>query len=187
VVLFRNRTVTYTRLSSQFSYIKHLLNVFKIHKPKGSTGSMANGPTAARYITVGTTLLTMGTFAGTLTFTVLLTLSRDYNDTVRTLLGYASTLFLASITSVFPGIVALQPYSDEQHPSRTIFWMLVGLYSFAGGCMSVAFFLLMAIMKYYIDYRAFLLGMIFLSISTCITLFNSFINMLSYKKKIPWF
>lgn len=148
---------------------------------------MAGGPTASRYITIGTTLLTMGAFAGTLTFTVLLTLTGDHEDAVRTLLGYASTLFLGSITFAFPGIVALQPWADDERPSSAIFGMVVGLYGFAGGCMLAAFFLLMAVMKYYMDYRAYVLGMVLLSISTCITLFNSCINMLSYFVNIPWF
>jgi hypothetical protein len=154
-------------------------------RPGLDTGSYG-GPATGRYITVGTTLLTMGTFAGTLTFTVLLTLTVESDDIIRSLLGYSSALFMASITFVLPGIVALQPYSDNERPSRVIFWMVLGLYSFASTCMSVAFFLLMSVLQYYTDHRAYVLGIVLLSVSTSITLFNSLVNLGSYFVPIPW-
>jgi hypothetical protein len=126
-------------------------------------------PTVSRYLTLGNTLLVTATFAGTLTFTVLLTAANPPTE-VQSLLGFASALFLASITSLFPILLALQRYSDNDNPQGVFLFIVIAGYTIITAFMSVAFILLMIVLKHYTVKAAFVLGIVLLGISTSATL-----------------
>lgn len=122
-------------------------------------------PTTARYLQLGNTLLVMATFAGTLTFSALLTVSAP-SEGVKSLLGFAPALFLGSITGVFPIILALLRCSDDETPKGV--GLVVAGYSIISVLMSAAFLLLMVVLRQYttstaFGLRVFLLGASFMA------------------------
>lgn len=123
-------------------------------------------PTTARYLQLGNTLLVMATFAGTLTFSALLTVSTP-SESVKSLLGFASALFLGSITGVFPIILSLLRCSDDETPKAVGF--VVAGYSIIVALMSAAFLLLMVVLKQYTTIAAFSLGVCLVGVSSTAT------------------
>ena len=137
-------------------------------------------PTTSRYLALGNTLLIMATFAGTLTFTVLLTVANPPAQ-VPILLGFASALFLGSITGVFPIILALQRWDDDESPQGVFYFIVVIGYSVITAFMSAAFILLMLVLKHYTVQAAFVLGIVLLGSSTLASLGVAVWNALSWK------
>src|SRR5256885_8825128 len=105
-------------------------------------------PTTSRYVALGTTLLVISTFAGTLTLSALLTIQTS-SDQVKSLLGFASALFLGSVTGFVPIILALQRYSDNERPTGVFYGIVIIGYTLLTAFISVAFILLMIIIKHY--------------------------------------
>jgi hypothetical protein len=132
-------------------------------------------PTTSRYLTLGNTLLATATFAGTLTFTVLLTVMNPAHQ-VKSLLGFASALFLGSITGIFPIILALQRYGEKERPQGIIHDIVVAGYTIITFFILVAFVLLMIVIKHYTVKAAFVLGIVLLGINTAASLGASLWN-----------
>lgn len=139
----------------------------------------AGAPPASRYLRVAQVLLVTATFAGAITFNVLLTVANPPTK-VQSLLGFASALFLASITGLFPIMLVLQRVPDDQHPNRLIFYIVVGGYCVVATLMCVAFILLMIVIKEYTVQGAFVLGIVLLGINTVLTLWAAGWNACSY-------
>lgn len=139
-------------------------------------------PTTSRYLTLANTLLVIATFAGTLTFSTLLTVP-DLSDTDKNLLGFASALFLGSVTGVFPIILTLQGVKDDQelrNVSAFCYIIVVVGYVILTAFISTAFLLLMVVLKHHTSQAAFILGTVLLATSTTLSGFVAGSNFLSY-------
>jgi hypothetical protein len=132
-------------------------------------------PTASRYLGLGNALLVIGTFAGALTFSTLLT-STTLTDHHRNLLGVASALFLGSVTGVFPIFLALQLTDDDQTPSGRWWYFVIVGYSFLAVLISIAFLLLVVVLKQYTTLAAVVLGLCLLGVSAASSLVIALIN-----------
>ncbi len=140
-------------------------------------------PTASRYIKLGECLLVTATFAGTLTFTTILTVS-NLSSHVKTLLGFASALFLASITGVFPLLLVLQRYADEDPPVGGYYCAVTTGLELLASMTLAAFILLVVVLKYYISRAAFVLCATFVGINTALTLLLGLWNLYTVLGKI---
>jgi len=137
-------------------------------------------PTASHYMALGQVLLVTATLAGAVTFNVLLTVKKPPIN-IASLLGFASTLFLASITGLFAIILALQSVPDDEHPDPPLFFFVVGGYTVVAIFMCVAFILLMIVLKNYTVLGAFILGIVLLGINTGLTVSMAIWNAWKYK------
>jgi len=126
--------------------------------------------TTSRYIMLANTLLVMATFAGTLTFTVLLTVDLENLPTgVPELLGIASSLFLTSITGLFPVILLLQRFTDDTAVRGWFHQATIASYAIIFAAMTTAFFLLIIALHRIVEI-AFVFGVVLLGISTTVTI-----------------
>lgn len=144
-------------------------------------------PPTSRYITLGETLLVAATFAGALTFTTLLTIN-NLPDRIKSLLGFASALFLTTITGTFPVFLILQRYGDEEAPKGRYYGMVVVGFAALTSAMFAAFILLLVVLECYTSRGAFILGMTVVSINLILTVGLSLWNLYTvYEARIrPW-
>ena len=153
-------------------------------KKLGQNRLLQEAPTTKRYLKLADILLIIATFAGTVTFTVLLTITTASNSPpphVKTLLGLAAALFLGSVTGIFPIILSLQRFKDDQRPGGIFLFFAWFGYGFIALLMSAAFFLLMVVLKYYNVQSAFILGVALLGISSLLSILMAFVNWRSLK------
>jgi hypothetical protein len=148
---------------------------------KNASRDLKPPPTTSRYLKLANTLLVISTFAGTVTFSVLLTATNtlDVNgdsgdsgvlDFVKKHLGYASALFLGSVTGVFPILLLLQRVKTDESPGGYIFFFTMCGFVIITALMTTAFFLLMLVLQHYTVKGAFILGLVLLGISTALSL-----------------
>jgi len=114
-------------------------------------------PSASRYMTLAECLLVMATFAGTLTITAVLT-TPNLPGLVNILLGYASALFLSSITAIFPIFLFLQRFSDDDVPINWHYAFVKGWLAFSALTTFAAFVILLVALETFISRAAFILG-----------------------------
>jgi hypothetical protein len=144
------------------------------------TKEPTKGPAVSRYWSLGETFLIISTFAGSITFSSLLAIKPgDAPEQVQSLLGFATALFLGSITLIFPIILALQPLKDEEDlEQEPIRWRIVVTgYTIVAAFMSVAFFLVIIVLKYFTDLGAFILGVTILSINVLLAIVVQLYNL----------
>jgi len=114
-------------------------------------------PTTSRYISLAEFLLVAATFAGSITSAAILT-TPTLPEYVSTLLGYASALFLSSVTGIFPLILVLQRFQDDQAPDHGYYWVVITGLVVAALTVGAAFIILIVALKWYISKGAFILG-----------------------------
>jgi len=114
-------------------------------------------PTTSRYISLAEFLLVAATFAGSITSAAILT-TPTLPEYVRTLLGYASALFLSSVTGIFPLILVLQRFQDDQAPDNGYYWVVITGLVVAALAVGAAFIILIVALRCYISEGAFILG-----------------------------
>ncbi|GIJ91053.1 hypothetical protein Asppvi_010018 [Aspergillus pseudoviridinutans] len=100
----------------------------------------------ARYNNLATALGAIGTLGGSITYATLLQLGVNCNDqTIRSLLGYASVLFFGSLFTSVPVILVVGDADENQDlPSRTV-WVLWLQLFFAAIMDSVAYICLLLV------------------------------------------
>ena len=140
--------------------------------------------TTSRYLMLANTLLVMATFAGTLTFTVLLTVDVENLPVgVPELLGIASALFLTSIMGLFAVIILLQRFRDNTMVLGWFHRATVAGYTIIFMAMAIAFFLLVVALHSIVKI-AFVVGVILLGISTALTILIAVWNGFDKSRKL---
>ena len=100
----------------------------------------------ARYNNLAAALGAIGTLGGSITYAALLQLGVSCNDqTIRSLLGYASVLFFGSLFTSIPVILAVGDADENQDlPSRTVWFLWLQLF-FAAIMDAVAYICLLLV------------------------------------------